>query len=139
MEEAEGAEEMQEEVASTENGSCEEGPPERFQYEMVVVCALPRERVACGTSRQGNGNVGDDDGNDEDEDDDVAHVDVDVVSYLMEAMKAAGLEVQHLEGMNSKVFLKVLHSLPNLFLIVPNVLFLGDSVHIKKRRPFFGF
>jgi hypothetical protein len=112
MEEAEGAEEMQEEVASTENGSCEEGPPERFQYEMVVVCAVPRERVACGTSRKGND---DGDGNDEDEDDDVVHVDVDVVSYLMEALKAAGLEVQHLEGMDSKVFLKVLDSLPNLF------------------------
>ena len=121
MEEAEGAEEMQEEVASTENGSCEEGPPERFQYEMVVVCAVPRERVACGTSRKGNGNGngngGDDDGdgNDEDEDDDVVHVDVDVVSYLIEALEAAGLEVQHLEGMDSKVFLKVLDSLPNLF------------------------
>lgn len=118
MEETEGAEEMQEDVASNENGSCEEGPPERFRYEMVVVCAVPRERVTCGKSRKGNGNGGDGDGDDGDEDDDVVHVDVDVVSYLMEALEAAGLEVQHLEGMDSKVFLKVLESPPcfNAFL-----------------------
>lgn len=70
------------------DGTSDETAPEQFKYEVVVVFSAPKEtgpQCEIGDGEEAGG----------------------VVSYLVEALESAGLEVQPLEGLNSKVFLKV--------------------------------